>query len=594
MYSEIDLKLLDALRDIPPNYAEAEKLIAAGADVNAFSDNRSLLCEAIEFRKAKTASELATFFIAHGFNGQFHDGRPLLSALEVFAYGADDGYGFDDPELVELFKTLLKLNPAVVTLPSENEYLLEDFFLLKAQLYEEEGFVPESTFLCLLLAEITRRVKDGQDFSSLYGWNAASGRCLTDIRVNPKRPRDVQIVFDEVTLTVGADALWAESNKADCVCGASVKSLEQFSDLIGRTVTGIGLPMAGLTQESPFQLMLRLDGHDSILLTPDYDRRMLISRHDGVIKAMTWTDKQLADALVCDPPDFAAAEEQLRRGANLNAVDANGQDHEGVLSRVLSNCSAHHMERILEWFEEHGLLPDTFGGEHILSALYALPGARPEEISALTRLLDMAGSMSIPINYGAAEEPLLDQMIHGAQCLEGAACDAEAAAVCRIQAEVVRRFESGLPYRYIQGWDKAPGLIVDAVKLLVPDQEAASPVFYDIDAGRGKERCHRGELALYAGDRVLVILNGRHPMVCRTGDELVDGKTAFDNDSAFQSLLGQEIRSVEVLGPDWEKPVVTTVSICFTGETRLSSGFIVERSAGKVRLHPTATLLTAQ
>jgi len=132
VYGKYEDKLLDLMAEGNADFVQADKLIAAGADINASSDNNDeniLSYIILEYRMnhrknvGKKLYKIVEYFLSKGFDVNKNDGKYGASCLEAIKFATYDPYTID------LAKLLLDAGARNVSYDDKRGYdTLHEFF----------------------------------------------------------------------------------------------------------------------------------------------------------------------------------------------------------------------------------------------------------------------------------------------------------------------------------------------------------------------------------------------------------------------------------------------------------------------------------
>lgn len=261
-YRHQDQALLNALNKRPPDFAEAERLISEGADINALRHrDESLLSAAITYSDAETVKSIIDFAFEHGLSGKKYRGRHIVAALLFFRYA--HLWDFDDPRLIKAFKRLVRLGIHAVRRKKHDEIGYELSHSADYSFMERD--FDWSTY-SELLAEIIRRARSGADFEGVYSRSQALGKTVRDIKLHLHPAEIAELpAFEhtpdgftgcsryrgQLTLEFDDSALLIQDGFQPMVIPlgdlpeenlSAVSVAEHFKPLIGQTVKAFGYP----------------------------------------------------------------------------------------------------------------------------------------------------------------------------------------------------------------------------------------------------------------------------------------------------------------------------------------------------------------
>lgn len=604
-YSTLNRKLLAVLKLVPLDIVAAEKLTRAGADVNATSDDGVyLLREALGWHlgpySCQQVCAVVDFCISHGLNSSANKGKHIYESLMLFTLGAYDGSG--EGTTLEAFRKLL------IFATKNDVQRLESLFYEEYYSQLEQGRWERSTFNALLFQTVCR-FRNGVDMASIRGWTDSVGMTVTDIclRLTDEEAKsslfysarftDPDLFLQEchegcLSVVVGCDELLVGDSHVPYLVRLgeeydgrtqSISIADRYPGLIGRTITSAFFFGFGCEYIS-HAIAINLDNGQAITHHVFVDEvKQCICKVMDVENQHIFTlrdcDRELVGLLEGEPPRFAEARRYLEyRHADVNAYDSRGSW--SALGAALGHWCLPQREAVLDFFIEHGFDATKYEGKHLLSALrWCISFEDLQQTKLFMRLLTLAEVLPKPLvcQLGGESKPLIEYLTEEAEFWEAFDQFDPGTEVRRVFAEIIRRFDAGLPYQSVRGWDAAEGLKIDDVRLIVEEEDADQPLFIYVADHDGKLRsCHKGDLSFLSGERVLSIQDGHLPIVCAVGDELINDRVPVSCSNLFPELIGRTIRSVTILEPCWESEDIDRILIALDNGLSLKLGWFLE------------------
>lgn len=262
------------------------------------------------------------------------------------------------------------------------------------------------------------------------------------------------------------------------------------------------------------------------------------------------------------PPDFDAAEELLKQGADINAVGRN--DDENVLSEILIGYPNAPLDEMLDYDDTdvdalHKLIPDPglamcdiirfflahgfdvtkregcFGAQCLFS-LTATTDYR--HIIEATKLLIDAGAINRTVSPTARNGDYtpwssIEDEVFYLDCFTHAHSDAN---LCEAVYQIYKAIEDGKPYRGIDSYELAVG---KRIRRVFAESNGEQPVFFPIDTAEFKrENCYKATLYFVFDDGVLITT--RHAD-CWT-NTILPSSGLVDVTGHFARMVGAKIR----------------------------------------------------
>ena len=313
-------------------------------------------------------------------------------------------------------------------------------------------------------------------------------------------------------------------------------------------------------------------------------------------------ENQLIDLFRSGAPDFAAAEELLRKGADLNAVGKD--DDENILSEILSgywwsergdtiseacdNCSEKHCDNcehnlnpnlgesmcaIIRFFLSHGFDVTKNDGCFGAQCLWALTLSTFDRyMIEATKLLFDAGATNRTISQNSDETPL--GFIGTEGSFQGT-CEQNHSLANIFEAvyQIYQAIEDGRAYRGIDSYEKAVGKKIICV---LAESNDDKPIFFPLDLPEfKKENCYTATLYFVYDGGVLVSTQYADFWT----DTVLPDTHLKDVSKHFDGIVGHTIRSFAFDHRSVEKGTtfytqpITTIEMDSGHKTRFSINF---------------------
>lgn len=187
VYGKYEDKLLDLMAEGNADFVQADKLIAAGADINASSDNNDeniLSYIILEYRMnhrknvGKKLYKIVEYFLSKGFDVNKNDGKYGASCLEAIKFATYDPYTID------LAKLLLDAGARNVSYDDKRGYdTLHEFFSTESSYQrlccddEHLSNIFESVY------QVFEAQKNGRDYHGVDWYGKAVGQHICKVYV---------------------------------------------------------------------------------------------------------------------------------------------------------------------------------------------------------------------------------------------------------------------------------------------------------------------------------------------------------------------------------------------------------------------------
>ena len=187
VYGKYEDKLLDLMAEGNADFVQADKLIAAGADINASSDNNDeniLSYIILEYRMnhrknvGKKLYKIVEYFLSKGFDVNKNDGKYGASCLEAIKFATYDPYTID------LAKLLLDAGARNVSYDDKRGYdTLHEFFSTESSFQrvccddEHLSNIFESVY------QVFEAQKNGRDYHGVDWYGKAVGQHICKVYV---------------------------------------------------------------------------------------------------------------------------------------------------------------------------------------------------------------------------------------------------------------------------------------------------------------------------------------------------------------------------------------------------------------------------
>lgn len=267
-----------------------------------------------------------------------------------------------------------------------------------------------------------------------------------------------------------------------------------------------------------------------------------------------WKEKDAA--LICEAsklhPDFNRMEQFLKDGANVNAVESDGE--ENLLSQIIldhgrdtedgDNGEQDSLQEVVRFFLDHGFNPGADDGRAGAKCLVNMcwSACMSSKIPVVRMLLD-AGFQDIPEDEDSNESDERlpsDAIATKASYLHTCEHDFVSANIFEAMWQMIEAKKESRHYHGIDRFETAYGRTL--LKVWVSKPKSGEP-FFDLDRPRSKHRnCFKDNLFFQVDGGYLYLLNGAY-MIFNTEppqEELTDATERF----AF--LVGYKIRHIRL------------------------------------------------
>lgn len=280
-------------------------------------------------------------------------------------------------------------------------------------------------------------------------------------------------------------------------------------------------------------------------------------------------ENKLIDLFRAGAPDFAAAEELIRQGADLNAI-GNDED-ENMLSEIITgyqdteygyeddrcdNCeketckgceynrnpnAGQSLCAIIRFFLDHGFEVNTNDGVFGAQCLSALIFSVYDRymIEATKILLDAGAKNRVPSLNATGYDETVQEMI-ASECSYADCCERDHALANIYEAiyQVYEAHKEGRPYHGIDSYEAAVG---KKIMKVLAKSDAGKPVFFPMDLAEFKHNnCFNASLYFVYDGGVLITTQYADFW---TDTELCENETV-DVSECFEGMIGNAIQSV--------------------------------------------------
>lgn len=277
-----------------------------------------------------------------------------------------------------------------------------------------------------------------------------------------------------------------------------------------------------------------------------------------------WTglNEQLYDALKTDPPRYALAEDLIRAGADINAIDEDGDS--GLLSDLLMNnhnATAAGADGIVDFAVAHGLDPSKHGGMHLLLALMAFCDAyensNTKYLEVFKKLLIFSREAVLADKDNFLDENIDEEMFYHLNDFLR-----PVGAFCALLKLTVQKFKAGQLISEIRCWDQAKGLKIEDIRLMFTSNDPSSPLFFEKTVnGRILRHCHEGSIGFLCGEDALTLCWGGCPVILPADDPADDYVATFSIGNRFASVIGRTIQQCQFLKYDYGDHEICTIGL---------------------------------